>query len=66
MVKREIQRVTTKGLSSSSKVGADDIPADEYSWKKYDQKLIPGTLFPRYYSIPFLFYHYKCNKSQFY
>ncbi|KAK1388380.1 WRKY domain-containing protein [Heracleum sosnowskyi] len=53
VIKREIKRVTTSG---SSKVGADDIPADKYSWKKYDQKLIPGTLFPRGY--------YKCNSAQ--
>lgn len=49
--KTEIKRVNT--TSGSAKVAADDIPADEYSWKKYDQKLIPGTLFRRGY--------YKCN-----
>lgn len=53
LIKREIKRVTTSG---TSKVAADDIPADKYSWKKYDQKLIPGTLFPSGY--------YKCNSVQ--
>ncbi|KAL1819911.1 hypothetical protein ACET3Z_014780 [Daucus carota] len=52
VIKREIKRVVTSG---SSKVSPDDIPADKYSWKKYDQKLIPGTLFPRGY--------YKCNSA---
>lgn len=43
----EIRRVTT------TKGGSSSIPADEYSWRKYYQKLIPGTLFPRGY--------YKCS-----
>lgn len=50
VVKREIKKVTTSGSAG------DCIPADEYSWKKYDQKLIPGTSFPRGY--------YKCNSGK--
>nr|XP_017249823.1 PREDICTED: probable WRKY transcription factor 11 [Daucus carota subsp. sativus] len=46
VVKKEIKRVTSGSAG-------DCIPADEYSWKKYDQKLVPGTVFPRGY--------YKCN-----
>ena len=45
VVKKEIKRVTSGSAG-------DCIPADEYSWKKYDQKLVPGTVFPRYYSVP--------------
>ncbi|KAL8149446.1 putative WRKY transcription factor 17 [Apium graveolens] len=49
VVKKEIKRVTSGS-------GGDCIPADEYSWKKYDQKLVPGAVFPRGY--------YKCTSAK--
>ncbi|KAK1399793.1 HKT12 transporter [Heracleum sosnowskyi] len=49
IVKKEIKRITSGSAG-------DCIPADEYSWKKYDQKLVPGTVFPRGY--------YKCNSGK--
>ncbi|KAM0001810.1 putative transcription factor WRKY family [Helianthus debilis subsp. tardiflorus] len=45
--KREVRRIPIIG----SKV--ESIPADDYSWKKYGEKKIDGSRFPRVY--------YKCN-----
>ncbi|KAK1417099.1 hypothetical protein QVD17_26221 [Tagetes erecta] len=45
--KREVRRIPITG----SKV--DSIPADDYSWKKYGEKKVAGSRFPRVY--------YKCN-----
>ncbi|KAJ0607053.1 putative transcription factor WRKY family [Helianthus annuus] len=44
--KREIRRVPITGSKITS------IPADDYSWKKYGEKKIDGSLYPRVY--------YKC------
>ncbi|XP_071717233.1 probable WRKY transcription factor 17 isoform X2 [Rutidosis leptorrhynchoides] len=48
--KRRIEKIPITG----SKV--DCIPADNYSWKKYGQKKVDGSPFPRVY--------YKCNSSK--
>lgn len=45
--KREVRRIPITG----SKV--ESIPADDYSWKKYGEKKVAGSRFPRVY--------YKCN-----
>ncbi|XP_076909686.1 putative WRKY transcription factor 17 [Bidens hawaiensis] len=45
--KREVRRIPIIG----SKV--ESIPADDYSWKKYGEKKVDGSPFPRVY--------YKCN-----
>ncbi|PWA69898.1 WRKY3 [Artemisia annua] len=45
--KRKVKMIPIIG----SKV--DSIPADDYSWKKYGEKKVSGTQFPRVY--------YKCN-----
>ncbi|PWA91823.1 WRKY17 [Artemisia annua] len=45
--KREIRRVPIIGSKITS------IPADDYSWKKYGEKKIDGSIYPRVY--------YKCN-----
>ncbi|KVH87643.1 DNA-binding WRKY [Cynara cardunculus var. scolymus] len=34
----------------------ESIPADDYSWKKYGEKKVDGSLFPRVY--------YKCNSAK--
>ncbi|XP_076955854.1 WRKY transcription factor WRKY51-like [Bidens hawaiensis] len=48
--KREVRRIPIIG----SKV--ESIPADDYSWKKYGEKKVDGSPFPRVY--------YKCNSAQ--
>nr|WCL15209.1 WRKY12244 [Atractylodes chinensis] len=48
--KREIRRVPITG----SKVAS--IPADDYSWKKYGERKIDGSPYPRVY--------YKCNTGK--
>ncbi|KAL4590041.1 hypothetical protein LXL04_002959 [Taraxacum kok-saghyz] len=48
--KREVRRIPITG----SKV--ESIPADDYSWKKYGEKKIDGSPFPRVY--------YKCNSAK--
>ncbi|CAI9293718.1 unnamed protein product [Lactuca saligna] len=48
--KREIRRVPIIGSKVTS------IPADDYSWKKYGEKKIDGSNYPRVY--------YKCNTGK--
>ncbi|KAJ0514838.1 putative transcription factor WRKY family [Helianthus annuus] len=48
--KRKIRRIPIIG----SKV--ESIPADDYSWKKYGEKKVTGSPFPRVY--------YKCNSGE--
>nr|AJF11725.1 WRKY17 [Chrysanthemum x morifolium] len=48
--KREIRRVPIIGSKITS------IPADDYSWKKYGEKMIDGSIYPRVY--------YKCNTGK--
>ncbi|XP_071698633.1 WRKY transcription factor WRKY51-like [Rutidosis leptorrhynchoides] len=48
--KREIKRVPITGSKITS------IPADDYSWKKYGEKLIDGSNYPRVY--------YKCSTGK--
>ncbi|XP_024959776.1 probable WRKY transcription factor 17 [Cynara cardunculus var. scolymus] len=48
--KREIRRVPIIGSKVTS------IPADDYSWKKYGEKKIDGSPYPRVY--------YKCNTGK--
>ncbi|XP_076920225.1 putative WRKY transcription factor 7 [Bidens hawaiensis] len=45
--KREVRRVPIVGSKVTS------IPADDYSWKKYGEKKIEGSIYPRVY--------YKCS-----
>ncbi|KAK9055263.1 hypothetical protein SSX86_026345 [Deinandra increscens subsp. villosa] len=48
--KREIKRVPITGSKVTS------VPADDYSWKKYGEKRIAGSAYPRVY--------YKCNTGK--
>ncbi|XP_076912742.1 WRKY transcription factor WRKY51-like [Bidens hawaiensis] len=48
--KREIKRVPITGSKVTS------VPADDYSWKKYGEKRIDGSIYPRVY--------YKCNTGR--
>lgn len=48
--KREVRKIPITG----SKV--ESIPADDYSWKKYGEKKVDGSPFPRVY--------YKCNSAK--
>ncbi|XP_076956371.1 putative WRKY transcription factor 17 [Bidens hawaiensis] len=48
--KREIKRVPITGSKVTS------VPADDYSWKKYGEKRIDGSIYPRVY--------YKCNNGK--
>nr|XP_043626394.1 WRKY transcription factor WRKY51-like [Erigeron canadensis] len=52
--KSEIRRKVKKIPITGSKV--DSIPADDYTWKKYGQKKVEGSPFPRVY--------YKCNSAK--
>ncbi|KAI3801607.1 hypothetical protein L1987_29716 [Smallanthus sonchifolius] len=49
-LKREIKRVPITGSKVTS------VPADDYSWKKYGEKRIAGSPYPRVY--------YKCSTGK--